>query len=69
MLRPDSMCRYGLDLGSAAKGEMQVATRQGNGADLNIWVTSINSGGVIGWVCAASTPSASIQCAVHIRRL
>lgn len=45
------MCRYGLDLNSAAKGEMQIATRQGNGADLNIWVTSINFFGVIGWVC------------------
>jgi hypothetical protein len=50
LLQSSCVCRYGLDLNSAAKGEMQVATRQGNGADLNVWVTSINFFGVIGWV-------------------
>lgn len=27
---------------------MQAATRQGSGADLNIWVTMLNNGGVVG---------------------
>lgn len=40
--------RYPLDIFSANKGNMQKATRTKRAADLNIWVTMLNNGGIIG---------------------
>jgi hypothetical protein len=55
-------CRVGLDIFSAAKGEMQLATRKGNGADLNVWVTTLNNGGIIGWVHSSRKSPVSTGC-------
>jgi hypothetical protein len=37
-----------LDIFSANKADMQRRTRTKGAADLNIWVTQLNNGGIIG---------------------
>lgn len=46
-----SLClcdRYPLDIFSQAKADMQKRLRKGGPADLNIYVTMLNNGGIIG---------------------
>lgn len=52
--------RYPLDIFSANKGDMQKRTRTKGAADLNIWVTMLNNGGIIG--CAACSRSFPAAC-------
>jgi hypothetical protein len=42
------MCRYPLDIYSAENGNMKELLHRGTQADLNIYVTTLNNGGIIG---------------------
>lgn len=42
------MCRYPLDIYSAENGNMKELLHRGTQADLNIYITTLNNGGIIG---------------------
>ncbi len=49
--RPAIICRYPMDIFSQAMNDMKYVMHKGGAADLNLYVSNLNNGGIIG--CAS----------------